>query len=47
MPTRDNRTTIALDPATRDELFNRKNPTDSYDDVVCRLLDAAGEATEN
>lgn len=47
MPTRDNRTTISLETATRDELFNRKKPTDSYDDVVCRLLDAVGKPAES
>lgn len=33
------RTTIPLTTEVRDELFSRKNPTDSYDDVLRRELD--------
>lgn len=33
------RTTIPVTTEIRDELFNRKEPTDSYDDVLRRLLD--------
>lgn len=33
------RTTIPLTTEVRDELFNRKEPTDSYDDVLRRALD--------
>jgi len=33
------RTTIPVSTDVRDELFNRKNPTDSYDDVLRRALD--------
>lgn len=33
------RTTIPVSTDVRDELFDRKNPTDSYDDVLRRELD--------
>jgi predicted CopG family antitoxin len=33
------RTTIPVSTDVRDELFNRKEPTDSYDDVLRRELD--------
>jgi len=33
------RTTIPVTTEVRDELFNRKEPTDSYDDVLRRTLD--------
>jgi hypothetical protein len=33
------RTTIPVTTEVRDELFNRKTPTDSYDDVLRRALD--------
>jgi len=36
---REETTTIRVSIAARDELFDRKEPTDTYDDVVCRLLD--------
>ncbi len=32
------RTTIPVSTEIRDELFNRKQPTDSYDDVLRREL---------
>jgi hypothetical protein len=32
------RTTIPVSTHVRDELFNRKEPTDSYDDVLRREL---------
>lgn len=32
-------TTIPVTTEVRDELFNRKQPTDSYDDVLRRTLD--------
>lgn len=33
------RTTIPVAVDIRDRLFNRKEPTDSYNDVLLRLLD--------
>jgi len=33
------RTTIPVTTEVRDELFSRKNPTDSDDDVLRRALD--------
>ena len=32
-------TTISVSTEIRDELFDRKQPTDTYDDVLRRLLD--------
>lgn len=37
------RTTIALSKSTRDRLFEYKRPGDSYEDVVDRLIETAGE----
>jgi hypothetical protein len=31
-------TTIGVSREVRDEIFNRKNPTDTYDDVLRRVL---------
>jgi hypothetical protein len=33
------RTTIPVSTNIRDELFHRKEPTDTYNDVLRRLLD--------
>lgn len=36
---RTDRTTIPVAKEIRDRLFHRKEPTDSYNDVLLRLLD--------
>jgi predicted CopG family antitoxin len=46
MSTQTDRTTITVDTATRNDLFDRKEPTDSYDDVIRRLLDAVDDTTQ-
>jgi len=33
------RTTVSLSKATRNRLFERKRPAESYDDTVTRLLE--------
>ncbi|MFC7158020.1 hypothetical protein ACFQPA_21835 [Halomarina halobia] len=38
MPSNSSHTTIAVQPETRDALFYRKRPGDSYEDVIRRLL---------
>ncbi|MFC7175345.1 hypothetical protein ACFR97_17665 [Haloplanus litoreus] len=37
--TETNRTTISLSTETRDWLFDRKQPAESYDETVTRLLE--------
>lgn len=37
-------TTITVRPDTRDELFDHKQPGDSYDDALRRVLERVGEA---
>jgi len=38
MSSESNRTTVSVSTTTRDELFSLKEPTESYDDVISRLL---------
>lgn len=44
MSSQTTRTTVSVSTTTRDELFDRKEPTESYDDVIARLLSQTDEA---